>query len=68
MKSYKPNPTNVKKNHAGGSFKNSGQKEGKKSLNAKEKASAHVTKRLRTISKGMFHTKEGQQQKAQENA
>lgn len=51
-----------------GSFGNRGQKPGMKKTVRKEKATDHVTKRLRNISRGLFHTKQGNPMKAQENA
>ena len=56
---YKPAPTNEKKNLVAGGFKNSGQKEGKKTLNRKEKARSidPVQAKLRKISKSLFFRK-----------
>lgn len=57
MKTYKGASTNQNKGHAThGSFKNSGQKPGKKALVRKEKEMKKdpVQARLRKISKAMF--------------
>lgn len=62
-----------------GSFKNAGQKKGKKGAMtkmgsqkgnkfSKEKETDHVTARLRNISRGLFHTRQGNPMHANPNA
>lgn len=69
MKYYKGAPTNQKKNHVAGSFKNDSKNkkgEGNKAK-GKEKLTDHVTKRLRNLSRGMFKTRQGNAMHAQPN-
>lgn len=72
MKTFKPNSTNKNKGYkTHGSFKmDSRTKPGSgasPNKDVKEKRMNYVTKRLKKISKGMFHIKEGNPMKAQEN-